>query len=87
MPVLPSAALRMLIQFSAGPAAGAANEAIVPFCHDSTASYARIALRHLIRAGWPGMARLLLQLMNSPHEDVRRLAGGHLDRRRPGRPL
>jgi HEAT repeat protein len=71
------AALRALMSLALHPEA-AADEAIAAFSHDSDATLARIALRHLTRRRWPGLAKLLVQLMSSPHEQIRRLAGAHL---------
>ncbi len=70
-------ALRRLISVG-DPERTAALEATATFCSDTDPSVARIALRHLLRNRWPGLARVLVHLINSPHADIRKLAGGQL---------
>lgn len=69
------AALRMLMRYAEQPDSHQATSAIVPFCHDSDVRIARIALRYLTRRQYAGLHALLLKLVNSTHEQVRRLAG------------
>ncbi|MCE9592095.1 MAG: HEAT repeat domain-containing protein [Planctomycetes bacterium] len=52
--------------------------AVARFCGDEDPAIARIAVRHLVGRRWPGLTKLLLQLVKSPHEEIRRLAGAHL---------
>ncbi len=52
--------------------------AIEPFCFDSDAAIARIALRHLTRCRWPDLPKLLLQLVNGTQQEIRQLAGSYL---------
>jgi HEAT repeat protein len=70
-------AIRRLIGVG-DPVRAAALEAVASFCTDSDPAVARIALRHLLRNRWPGLARVLVHLINSPHADIRKLAGGQL---------
>lgn len=75
------AAMRRLISLSwSGDKATspAADTGVSQFCADTEQGIARIALRHLVARRWDGLTKLLLQLVNSPHEEVRRLAGAHL---------
>lgn len=53
-------------------------DAIAAFCSDPDPAITRIALRHLIRCRWHGLARLLLGLVHAPDEGVRHLAASHL---------
>lgn len=50
-------------------------DAVALFCEDRSPAIARIALRELIRRHYPGLAKLLAKLVNSGHQEVRRLAG------------
>jgi hypothetical protein len=72
------AALRRLLAMPAGPTRLLALQAIEPFCEDDDAVIARTALRALIRHRWPDLTKLLMKLVNSPHESVRRIAGRRL---------
>ena len=47
-------------------------------CRDADVTIARIAMRHLIRARWPGMTHLLLKLLHSQHTEIRKLAARRL---------
>lgn len=60
------------------PAGDAADDAVAAFCHDADEAIARLALRHLIRRDYPGLSKVLASLVNSRHEQVRRLAGQRL---------
>lgn len=53
-------------------------EAIALFCDDPDPQLARIALHHLARRRYRGLARLLMRLINSPHELLRRYASHRL---------
>lgn len=53
-------------------------EAASSYCFDAAAEVARIAMRFLIRRRWSGLITLLPRLVNSPHDEVRHLAGKHL---------
>lgn len=57
---------------------GAVCTALEPFCFDSDPAIARIALRQLAQRRWSGLPRLLLQLVNVPHQEIRQLAGDYL---------
>lgn len=50
------------------------DEIVATMCFDSEAIIARMALRHLMRRGWSGLDRLMIRLIGSAHESVRRLA-------------
>ena len=64
---------------SSGTAADA-NAAISRFCLDPESLLARIALRHLVRVGWPDLPRLLPRLVNSNDQPLRDLAARYLAR-------
>lgn len=49
-------------------------DAIALFCDDPDPQFARIALHHLIQRRYKGLPRLLMRLVNSPHESLRRYA-------------
>lgn len=49
-------------------------EAVAGFCDDVDAPIARIALRHLVRRQYVGLTRLLMRLVNSPHEAIQQYA-------------
>ncbi|MBL4701924.1 MAG: HEAT repeat domain-containing protein [Phycisphaeraceae bacterium] len=70
------AALRRLIQIS--PPQQQSINLVAAYCADSDQTIARIALRHLIRIGYEDMYHLMLRLINSPHDSVRKLASNHL---------
>ena len=73
------AALNRLIALDVRPQwSRCADGVISTFCSDENAAVARIALRHLVRRRWPGLARLLVTLVHSPHEEIRHLAGANL---------
>lgn len=67
-------ALRGLMALARGQAATSANRAICEFCDDADLTIARIALRHLIRVQLPNLARLLLRLVSSDHEQIQQIA-------------
>ena len=50
------------------------DDLVASMCFDADATIARIALRHLLRRRWAGLERLMIRLVGSPHEDVRKLA-------------
>jgi hypothetical protein len=52
--------------------------AISAYCHDSEIAIVRISLRHLIRARWVGLPRLLIRLVNSGNREMRELASHYL---------
>jgi HEAT repeat protein len=52
----------------------AAQQAIARFCHDPEPPLARMALNYLLRRDYADRARLLGELLNSPHDSVRRIA-------------
>lgn len=68
------AALRSLAKLREG----GADEAIGALCFDPEPVIARTALRHLMRREWPGLAKLMVRLIGSPHDDVRGFAERHL---------
>lgn len=72
------AALRALLAIAEQPGGEGAHDVLSAFTEDPDARLARMAMRHLVRVRWPGLAKLLVKLVNSPHEEIRRLAGGHL---------
>jgi len=53
---------------------GEADDFIATLCFDHEAAIARLALRHLIRRRWRGLGRLIVRLMASDHESIRRMA-------------
>lgn len=69
------AALRLLID--SAPLVEV-TDLIASLCRDADLAIARIAMRHLIRARWPGMTHLLLKLLHSPHAEIRKLAARRL---------
>jgi HEAT repeat protein len=75
-------ALRRLIATADQPAeqrpaetTAAAHDAIAGFCHDPEPPVARIALNYLLRRDYADRARLLGELLNSPHPSIRQIAG------------
>ena len=72
------AALRQLMALSAQTEALGACSVIAEFCRDPDPQLARIALRHLLRRQWDGLAALLLKLINAAHPDLRALAAEEL---------
>lgn len=69
------AALRLLID--SAPLVEV-TDLIASLCRDADLAIARIAMRHLIRARWPGMTHLLLKLLHSQHAEIRKLAARRL---------
>jgi hypothetical protein len=63
-------ALRQLI----AERGGEADDIVATLCFDHEAAIARLAMRHLIRRRWPGLGRLVVQLMASKHVAVREMA-------------
>ncbi|MFW6059712.1 MAG: HEAT repeat domain-containing protein, partial [Phycisphaeraceae bacterium] len=53
-------------------------EAIALYCDDPDPQLARIALRHLARRQYAGLTRLLMRLINSPHEKLQQYAAQRL---------
>ena len=72
------ASLRRLITEADGPEAARANDAIAGYSVDGDPRVARIALRHLIRARWPELNRLLFHLVNTAHPDIQELCRLHV---------
>jgi HEAT repeats len=73
------AGLRRLLELTRDtPPDAAVHTAIAGYCTDPLQSIARVALAHLIRCGYPGIARILAHLVNSPHTQVQRIAGRRL---------
>ena len=56
----------------------AVDDAIAGFVDDKEVSIARIAVWHLIRCKYKGLAVRLAGLVNSKHEQIREIAGKHL---------
>jgi len=72
-------ALRKLLALAEGaPANAPVHTAIAGFCNDPSQPLVRVALTHLIRCHYPDTARVLAQLVNSPHPQVQRIAGKRL---------
>ncbi len=69
---------RALLSISEQPGGEGAHDVLSTFTDDADPQLARMALRHLVRVRWPGLAKLLIKLVNSPHAEIRQLAGGHL---------
>lgn len=74
-PAIRLSALRALVQM---PIADDVSELIASRCDDPDPALARIALRHLIRIQWHGLARLLLKLLHSSHGDIRKISAERL---------
>ncbi len=51
---------------------------ITGFCADTDEDIARIALRHLIRIDYIDLYHLMLRLINSPHDSVRKIASRYV---------
>lgn len=66
-------ALRELMRIR-GKDLESANQAISQFCLDKDVRLARIALRYLLCCRWSGVSVVLLQLVNSQHAVLQRLA-------------
>lgn len=78
-PLTRLAALRQLMAMADDPSSKPYKLlAVAAYCFDPRASLARIAVGFLISQRWEGLDRLLPRLANSPHEQVRRLAGERL---------
>ncbi len=72
-------ALRKLLNLAhAAPADAPVHSAIAGFCSDPSEHIVRVALAHLVRCHFPETARILAQLVNSPHGQVQRIAGRRL---------
>lgn len=72
-------ALRELLELAHdAPADAAVHETIARFATDPTQSLARVALGHLTRVRYPKIIRVLAQLANSRHPDIRRIAARRL---------
>jgi hypothetical protein len=67
--------LAVLRQLVTPPLADAvdAQRLVLQFTRDADAALAVLALRHLIAVSFPNLRRLLAELADSPHEDVRRM--------------
>ena len=71
-------ALRRLIAIAREGDLFGVNSVISTFCDDEQMPIARMALRHLMHIGWAELAKLMLRMVNSPHEAVRDMARGYL---------
>ena len=71
-------ALRALIETSTRFGIPGADAVISGYCFDPDVHAARLALRHLIHKQWTELPRLLLKLINSPHQDIRTLAADRI---------
>ncbi len=72
-------ALRRLLDLAEqAPPDAAVHTAIAGFCTDPSEHIVRVALTHLSRCHYPDTARVLAQLVNSPHPQVQRIAGKRL---------
>ncbi|MFI4861391.1 MAG: HEAT repeat domain-containing protein [Phycisphaerales bacterium JB063] len=78
------ATLRALLNIATDPspqdknAAENANDAIATFTNDPLMPLARTALWHLIRIQYTGLPRILANLVNSKHPQIRAVASRHL---------
>jgi len=72
------AALRALMDLHDDPKAVGVCVVIADFCYDADPQLARIALRFLSCRKWEGCVNLLLKLVNSPHPEIRAIAGEEL---------
>lgn len=78
-PVTRLSALRKLLTLAnKAPADAPVHTAIAGFCSDASEHIVRVALAHLIRCHYPETAKILAQLVNSPHEQVQKIAGKRL---------
>ncbi len=72
-------ALRKLLALAhQAPADAPVHTAIAGFCADPSQHIVRVALAHLIRCHYPETARILAQLVNSPHAEVQQIASKRL---------
>ncbi len=72
-------ALRRLLALAQdAPVDSPVHGAIAGFCMDPSEHIVRVALAHLIRCHYPETAKILAQLVNSPHEQVQKIAGKRL---------
>lgn len=71
-------ALRRLLQLAREMADATCDDAIASFCTDHDVVIARMALWHLVRCRYSNLPRILGQLVNSPHDSIRRIASRHL---------
>ncbi len=72
-------ALRRLLTLAQDAAPDAkVHAAIAGYCADPRQSIVRVALVHLIRIDYPGIAKVLAQLVNSRHPDIQRIAARRL---------
>lgn len=69
---------KLLILAEKAPPDAAVHTAIAGFCADPSEYIIRVALTHLIRCNYPDTARVLAQLVNSPHKEIQRIAGKRL---------
>jgi HEAT repeat protein len=65
---------RLLVLADQAPPQSHAHHAIAGFCADDRPELVRIAVTHLIRCGYPDIAKVLAQLINSPDPRVQRIA-------------
>ena len=68
------AAVRRLIELKDEYVQAEHARKVALFCEDDDPYVARYALRYVMRTKWDGLTPLLLKLINSPHEQVARLA-------------
>ena len=72
-------ALRRLLELAQdSPPDAPAHSAIAGFCTDASEPIARLALAHLVHSDSPATTRVLAKLVNSPHEQVQRIASRRL---------
>lgn len=69
-------ALRMLMRL--GLKDSQAVNLIAGFCADADEWVARNAMRHLVRVDYEDLYHLMLRLINSPHDSVRKIAAEHV---------
>jgi HEAT repeat protein len=72
------AALRGLMALHDHPKATGVSTMIADFCYDADPQLVRIALRFLSCRKWDGCVNLLMKLVNSPHPEIRAIAGEEL---------
>jgi HEAT repeat protein len=73
-----SALRKLLAMAHQAPPDAPVHDAIAGYCADPSQHIVRVALAHLIRCHYPQTARILAQLVNSPHVEVQRIAGKRL---------
>jgi len=72
-------ALRSLLDLAqTAPPDAPVHSAIAGYCTDQIQPIARVALAHMIHCDYPATVKVLAQLINSPHEEVQRIAGRRL---------